>query len=584
MKYQHNIIIALLFMGFAQIGHAQTDTTMNKEVEVIKAYQPVINAAVKISDNPKIIDTVNYSPTFDYKIFSTTIPSEKSINPLPVVKLGNPPTTKSNTGFAKIGAGNAFTPYAEVFINSAVSKKTDFGLQLMHFSTSPNIKLSNLQKVKAPYSEDLAAIFMKNNFRKAVLSWDVEYKRNGYRYYGFPGTDSLLYFANIDSTFPPKQALNTAAANFNLKNTNATAKLKYDLDFGYDFLWTATGQKEHAGKYSGDFDFNNRKINLISGSKIEYFFTDSVFNQYDFTKSNHQFVHVAVSPQYVFAKKKLVLKAGLNLGTIIDNDTSAIYHISPKIDFEYHPIDGILTLFAGTDGGFEPNNMGQALVVNPYINYSNLIRPSELAISIFGGLKGTIAHNFAYVFDVDYAIRKNDAFYSLTRSDYTTKSIVNNLFVAEYGDVNRLRLGGNLRYSSTKVTVALAGNYYRHNSKNIAIFTHQPSFDVRLNSSVQLTKKIKTTLDATVIGPRDVKLLIADYTYLPAGVVGDPLSKFTQEQLKTIIDINLGVEYSYSKKLNFFAKANNLLNQNYQQWQGYNQPGLLIMLGASYTF
>ena len=156
-------------MGFAKIGHAQIDTTMNKEVEVIKAYQPTINAAVKISDNPKIIDTVNYSPTFDYKIFSTTLSEEKSINPLPVVKLGNPPTTKSNTGFAKVGAGNSLTPYAELFINSAVSKKTDFGLQLMHFSSRSNIKLSNDQKVKAPYSENLALIFMKNNFRKSVL-------------------------------------------------------------------------------------------------------------------------------------------------------------------------------------------------------------------------------------------------------------------------------------------------------------------------------------------------------------------------------------------------------------------------------
>ncbi len=584
MKHQHNIIIAVLLAGCAQIGYAQTDTTMNKEVEVIKAYQPTINAAIKISDNPKIIDTVNYSPTFDYKIYSTTIPGDKSINPLPVVKLGNPPTTKSNTGFAKIGAGNAFTPYAEVFINSAVSKKTDFGLQLMHFSTSPNIKLSNLQKVKAPYSEDLASIFMKNNFRKSVLSWDINYKRNGYRYYGFPGTDSLIYLANIDSTFPPKQALNTAAANFNLKNTSATAKLKYDLDFGYDFLWTATGQNEHAGKYSGNFDFNNRKINLISGSKLEYYFTDSIVNQYDFTKSNHQFVHMAISPQYVLKKKKLVVKAGLNLGAIIDNDTSAIYHISPKIDVEYHPIDGILTLFAGTDGGFEPNNMGHALSNNPYINYSNLIRPSETAISLFGGLKGTIARNFAYVFDVEYALRKNEAFYSLKRSDYITRSLVDNLFIAEYGDVDVLRLGGKMRYSSNKAMVALAGNYYHHNSKNMAIFTHQPDFDVRLNSSVQLTKKIRTTLDATVIGPRDAKLIIDDYTNIPAGTVGDPLPKFTQEQLQTIIDINLGLEYSYSKKLNLFAKVNNLLNQNYQQWYGYNQPGLLIMVGASYIF
>lgn len=579
MKYQSIIIAVTLFFGFGELTKAQSDSIMNKEVEVIKAFQPTVNGAVKIIDNPKIIDTASYVPTFDYKITSTIISTEKTINNLPVVKLGNPPLENSNTGYAKLGAGNAWTPYAEMFINTAVSKKTDFGMQLMHFSSRPNIKLSDNIKAKSPYSDNLARVFFKNYFRRSILTWDVDYSRKGYRYYGFPVDDTLIYKASFDSTLD-KQALNTAEINFNLKNINPKAKIDYDIDLGYNFFWTATGQTEHYGKYNGLFSYNGRKAGIITNTTFEYFREDSIVNRYDNAKSTRQLVNLAVNPQYVYSTKLLILKAGLNLGTLIDSDTSALFHISPKLDVEYCPIEEFLTLFAGVDGGIKPANLSRSLRMNQYTNYSFPTKPAEDAIEIFGGFKGMISKHISYLFDINYSVCQNEAFYYLKQYDYPGKSITDNLFSVEYADVNILRLGGKLRYSSSSVIIDLAGNYYNHQSTDLAVLTHQPKFDVALNSSVQITNKINATLNTKIVGPREAKMITEDYTVS----LVDPRITTTTNKLKTIIDINLGVEYAFSKKMKFFINASNLLNQNYEIWQGYNQPGLLIMLGASYTF
>lgn len=580
------VLISILAIFNAKASFAQTDSLMNKEVEVIKSYQPSINAAQKISENPKIIDTINYSPSFDYKIFSTTVPVEKSISQLPAVKLGTPPKYTSNTGYAKLAIGNAYSPYAEVFVNNSVSKKTDFGMQLLHFSSRPNIKLEDNLKIKAPFNDNLFKMFTKSTFRKTVLDWDLGFQRKGFRYYGFPGDSALYHSITPDSLVgeTDAQGINTAFTNFKLKNINSNSKLGYNLNLAYDYLWLATGQKEHNTVLSGTFDFDNRKTIIVTDARIEYHYTDSIYNHYDSSKDNHQFVNVHISPQYIFKKKKIELKAGINIGTLIDNDTSAIYHISPKIDFRFHPIEGTLTIFAGADGGIKPYYLKNTLAKNQYTNYSYLHSPSEESIKLYGGFMGNILSNFSYLADIEYTVLQNEAFFFLTQGNFPTTKFVNNLFDIEYGDLNILSLGANLNYSSRKIKANLKGNYYFNSSKNIDIFSHQPDFVIALNSNFEVTNKISATLGANINGPMDVKYVVIDFSPMTIGSPDSANKTISKIELPLAIDINLGVNYSYTKKLNFFAQANNLLNQNYELWHGYNQPGLLIMLGASYTF
>lgn len=570
------LFILIMFGHFAL--KAQTDSTLQKEVEVIKAYQPSISDAYKIGTNPKINDTITYSPKFEYQIYSKDIPVDKTINHLPVVQLGTPPTTKSNTGFAKVGFGNAWTPTADLFIGTTPKKNTDFGLQLHHFSSQPKVVLNNDLKVKAPYSNDLARIFVKNTFRKSVLDWEMNYQRNGFRYYGFPDTDSTIYRTNEDSTstLNARQAFNSAEAKIQLKNSNSKAKLDYNLGLDYSYFWNATGQKAHQASYDGTFRRNYRDYDLQLDSKFDFFYQDSITNNIDTTINHHGFYHVELSPQYKIDKDLFQLYLGLNLATIIGADSSLLWNISPNIYFAYHPIEGIMTLFAGANGGFNPNGYMQSVSKNQYLDYNVELMPSERVIGLFGGIKGKLSRSLSYLFDIDYSINQNQAFYYLSKTVSAADTLVTNTFSVLYDDVNQLRLGGKIHYSSNTVTVDLGGNYYIYDSKLQPVLPHMPDFDISLNTAIQFTSKIRGTVDATIVGPRKALYQVNDQTL--------STTLYEEQQIKTILDVNLGVDYNFNKQFNFFLDARNILNQSYEVWQGYNHPRMLVILGVQYTF
>jgi outer membrane receptor protein involved in Fe transport len=223
---------------------------------------------------------------------------------------------------------------------------------------------------------------------------------------------------------------------------------------------------------------------------------------------------------------------------------------------------------------------------NRYLDFKSEVKPSQDLIKLFGGFKGKFSRNISYLFEIDYSIKSNEPFYYLKQTNYPTVSDeVYNLFSVKYDDLNVLRLGGNVRYSSGNVTVALQGNYYSYKAGNNTTITHLPDYDFSFVTTVPITSKIKGRFNATVIGPRKAEIEVSTYNINPStGLLSGPVTILKNYDLKTIIDVSLGADYSYTNNLNFFIDVRNLLNQNYEVWHGYNAQGILIMAGARYTF
>jgi hypothetical protein len=574
--------ILLLLLGAGFFAQAQVDSTLTKEVEVIKAYQPSISDAYKISSNPRINDTINYIPEFDYRIHSKDIPVDKTINHLPAVKLGTPPRETMNKGYVRAGFGNAWSPVADLYFNTSPTKKTDFGLQLNHFSSRPKILLDNDMKVKSPYSENLARIFIKNTFRKAVLNWELNYQRDGFRYYGFPETDTLLYQqvqTDSLSTLNKTQAFNAAGAKFRLINTHSRAKLDYDLILDYHYFWNATGQTTHEAFYDGRYAKRINNVDYKLATSFEYFNQDSIINRTDSTNNRHQFYHVAIAPTFTIDKEIFQLHAGFNAGTIIGADTMLLWHISPEIYFAYHPIPGIMTLFAGTTGGFNANGYRSAVQHNPYQKEQLELYPREKMIGFYGGFKGKFSRKISYLFDVDYSIYKNQAFYYLSKTISATDTLINNQFDVEYDGLNQLRFGGNLHYSGTGIMVNLSGNYYLNKAKTLTTLPHLPVYDLSLKASFDVTSKLSANIHFSLAGKRN-----AIYRNYDARNISSVLSTDEIQTLDPLLGLKISAKYAFSEKLGFFTEINNTLNQHTAVWQGYNQPRMLVLAGASYTF
>ena len=56
------------------------------------------------------------------------------------------------------------------------------------------------------------------------------------------------------------------------------------------------------------------------------------------------------------------------------------------------------------------------------------------------------------------------------------------------------------------------------------------------------------------------------------------------KELESAMDINLGAEYRYSKTLSAFVQLNNILSENYYQWNYYPTYGFNFTFGVTYCF
>lgn len=573
-----------------QTTFAQQDTTINRQVEVVKAYQPNINDSYRISTTPRIVDTVLYTPTFDYKIYSKPIAAEKTIQNLPYVKLGNPPLNKANKGYLKGGLGSAYTPYAELLFNTSVTKSADFGFQVYHHSSQANYLLPTDEKVKAPYSDNFGRIFIKNTFKKAVLDWDMHFKRNRFDYYGFALPDTALYNTALDlsSTQNKRQVFTQVGTKALLTSQTAASQPNYQIAFSYDLLHTVTGQTAHHGSLGGNYDRKLGDNQLNIEAAFNYFAQTGIDNTYNDTDSQN-YLHALLSPTYELENGIWKLSAGLNMAAILGNDTTAKFHVSPKVNFEFYPIKDVMTLFVGTNGQLQPNNYAQLMNENRFLNHQTDARASNNWIDISGGIKGKIGSQIAYLFDAGYSLTTDQYFYMLNQSVYPNGTVLqHNTFDLVYDDLSTLRLGGHIRYSGPALSMGVEGGFFQYNTKDLDKAFGMPQF--KLNGDVgykfNVSGKLLTLqLGAEILGARQALIQQNFFNTNAVTPIGTIVSTALQTyELKPLVSTQFMAQYNYTDRLAFFLSVNNLINNKNQIWHGYSQQGINVLLGARFTF
>lgn len=577
------IIISAAVLAFGLPCRAQQDTTINRQVEVVKAYQPSISDAYRISSVPRIVDTVQYAPVFEYHINSVPVVAKKTVQNLPCVKLGNMPFERANKGYLRGGFGTALTPYGEIFFNTAVTSKTDFGFQVLHHSSRPDISLNDGTEVEAPYSNNFGRIFVKNYFKNSVLDWDLQYNRNRYNYYGYVVPQASE--SNIQSGImrDEKQVLNFASAHVALSSMTAASRPNYKVGIDYDYLWNLSNQTAHVGTLKAAYDRRIGANRFSVDALLGYYAQQSIENVYIDSDSRSMF-NVELAPQIEFDGSNWGLDLGFKAATIAANDTSARYHLSPKIDFEFYPIKDIMTLFVTVDGNLKSNNYMEMIRNNRYLTPNSDVRSTNEILDIRGGIEGKISTSISYLFDVEYDLAYDEAFYVL-KQDIAAygPQIRNNTFDLVYDDVNTLRFGGKIRYSGRSLNIGLGGDFYKSQMKTLPEPFLLPLFELMADASYTFKiagSDLTLGADAQFIGPRSGAIL--NNTYNADGSLNT--SNFVLIDMENIIELDFNAQYDLTKRLAFFLQANNLLNCKHDYYLGYNHQGINFMLGARYAF
>ncbi len=593
----NNIKTGLLiaFGSIALFANAQRDTTLNREVEVVKSFKPTIQDAHKINDMPKIEETEHQKPTFNYNIKSEPIVNAFAVNPLKAASIASAPKEETGYGFIRAGAGNYNRPYGELFFNHLASKKSIFGIHAKHLSSNGTLKLEGGDRVDAPFSNNEAEVYFNQFFRESVLSFNVDYDRDAFNYYGYPLNpvpDQLTGPNQTINYFGTKQVFSKGGISVKLDNPTLEMNDPYfGFDFDYHYFSTKTGQNENYGKFLAHVQkpFNFGTGLLDAG--VYYTSANNIENRNDINIDTRQQSWLYLNPTVFLGKKIFNAKLGIKTWYISDKYINAQVRVTPDILLNFNPAENIIKLYAGISGNYNNNFYSKIAYENPFVDPEHDAYNSFEKIRFFGGFDGKFAAKTNFKIGFDYSMIDNQPFYYLQEYSLnptitpSTPKIVDNDFSILYDDINLFKINLEIIHrSSDKLDLLLSGNYFVYKMDEQKEAWNMPAWDATLSLGYKITEQLSMSADFFLIGER--KALIRETLFKslpPSSSVANPMT-YKSFNLNTAFDMNVRGNYKITEKFSVFAQLNNFGFQQYQRWFGYPVQSLNFLAGVSYAF
>ncbi len=465
----------------------------------------------------------------------------KTLKPEPLKKLYG--------AYVKGGLGNFGTTNLEFYYENKRDKNKGFGVFVDHLASArgpgDNADLSaeshNKVGVFGEYS-------LFNSFGVAKLG----YQRDHVNYFGFDqGSDFVKDTLNLEHNF------NRFNAELGLKSFNPGSYWFYDLGVVYRFTGDNFNTSEHLFDINADVNYEIQP-GLKGGVKL-----NGTISSYGADTANYSRNLIGFLPYVMQEKEKYAFEAGIRI--VSENDTilQDDIHIYPVGLFTYHLLEKKLDAFIGVDGSPFVHSYHEVSMENPWIGQGVYLGTGNLALNLFGGIKGNLNKDFWYELGL------------------------------KYKTIDRLPMLVNDVQDTSRFTVL----YERGNSTLFqfeGLFTWQIhrslslDFEGRLNNYSMARQERPWHLPTTELTVRGnylakEKVLFKLGLYYLDGIYALD-SRLRETKLDPIFDLSLGIDYFISDRFTVFGDFNNLLGKNYQRYLNYPVKGFNFIAGASYSF
>ena len=565
MKRIVTAILSLAMIIPALIITAQ-DVTDNEEITVVAPYQPSVSDAFKINVSPRIPAEELEKPEFSFDVLSKQPITKTNLEPITAARIRGESISKLYKNYIKAGFGNYTTPYFEFYANQLRSKKGALGVHVKHWSSSGKIK----DYAYPGNSITRASVYGKKFFRNQTLSAVVDYDRQGVHYYGYKPD----HFPEIDlSKKEIKQVFNKFNGEIGLaSNHTREGRINYDVNLGYYYLMDKFESTEHNIRFDGGlsgnpefFDFSDReKLGITTG--VDYSINSD-------TVADYSSGTITIKPFYQLGFDQYKFEAGIN--TVIESDSTSYVHFYPEVKVEVKVVEDHLITYAGIRGDLERSSLDGFRQENPFVITDIEKRFVEFKSQQFGGLKGSIANFLDYNLSfTNSTIGNMPLFVNDTNS--ALGEGLNNQFTVVYDDVKYTKVLAEFGiHLKDNFNLHLKGQYNNYFLDNEDEAWHRPALEFSVGADYVMQEKI--LLRAGLFSRS--KMYAKTYTTDDAGEV-----VVAAEELDPMIDLNLGIEYRYSKALSGFLNLNNILGQRYYHWYNYPSYRFNLLLGVAYSF
>lgn len=553
MFYKKTANILLMITGTVFLLFIQDNVSaqnLHKEVKVVRAYNPAISDAYKINELPDIKDTVIHKPKFNYTIRPDELPvsyDSRPLKPAEMVSSSIPHLYKSHI---RAGMANYTTPMFEAIVNSTRAEDYAWVGLAKHESSFGKVILQNDKKVFAGYHDSRLDLHGKKIFDQSTLNGGINLDNNTVYNYGYhPSLDTSLNKDDI------RQNYFSVHANTMYKTThNDSSKINYNVGADYNFLMDIMDNHENIIDVNGELNrfFSVYKLGMAGRYTVYDRGADSLYNSV-----------VHVNPYVIKTGSLWHVKAGLSVYADQVSGNTTFYPY-PVGHLEYHLINNVMIPFVGVDGKLEINSYQKLISENPFITPGLSIEKTNHQLRYYGGMKGSFTSFLNFNFRASYALVDNMYFFVNDNS-----SILQNTFTVLQDEVEYTNLFFDLYYSDEeKLDLHLKANYHGYGMANLIAPWHKPRFELGLSVNYNIRDKIIVNGDVFSMGRRYAKSYDAERDKIT-------LNGFT--------DINLGVEYRYTKVLSGFIRTYNLMASRYSYWNQYPTQRFKIMAGLTYV-
>ncbi|MCD4731409.1 MAG: hypothetical protein K8R74_12460 [Bacteroidales bacterium] len=566
MKIKFKYILLSISICLMVLSGRSQEVTETEEITVVAPYQPSVSDAFKINVSPRIPEEKLDKPNFSYDIVPKTIQSPVSLEPIKPAKIMGESVPKLYRNYAKVGLGNYWTPLFEFYANKLRSKKNAFGVYVKHLSSSGTIK----DYAFPGNSNTAVSAYGKKFIKNQTLSLEVDYNRTGAHFYGF----SQKEFEELGlSKKDIKQSYNRFGFNAGIESNHTRGKkVNNQTNLGYYYLFDRYDATEHNIKFDERL---NKQFEFFEFSEIEKLGLDLGLDYYinKDTLTNHNSGLIRIDPYYNLVFDQYSFKIGVRAD--IEMDSSSKVHVYPIVAIEVKVVKEYLRTYAGIYGEMNKNSLKSFSDENPFIISTIEKRFSNNKLSQFGGIRGRLTKYLDYNLSFVNSTIENMPFFVNDTISAMGKGL-NNQFTVVYDKVKYSRVIAEFGFHyKNKFNAMLRGKYNSYFLDNEDKAWHKPALEISLSADYSMQDKI--LLKAELITRS--KMYAKDYEL---NASNEMIVKAIE--IDPMVDLNLGVEYRYSKVLSGFITFNNILGQRYYRWYNYPSYRFNMMLGITYSF
>lgn len=576
VKQRSMLLVALFSSALVAFGQGQ-----GGEYVIQGIFSPTIADAQKKDLRPEPVDTIlpDRPVKFDVLPVKASIPAK--VDSLAAAKLNVVSSQqKLYKGFVKAGFGLYTTPLGELYYDQARSRDNAYGIHVKHMSSAGGLNDVGPSR----YSFNNVDAYYNHFLRNHEVSGRLMYDRRRVSYYGFDATDSVL---TLQRLFPGqdedhKQFYNDIGFAARVRSLyKDSTMIAHDVGLEVHTYSSLSQSRETNVRLTADLSKKEQgdRIGLgilIDNNAYRGELRNGLFGEVRSVTLGDQRTNgtlVGLTPSITREGDKYIVRIGA--GIYVDAQGKTSFHFFPKAYASYSLFDDILVPYIGIDGERRRNSFRSLTRENPWLIARPALANSSLLYDIYGGLRGSFSSRIGFDVRVSLsAIEDRPLFLSAPNAPFGDQMAV------VYDKVKQFNLSGELSYRMDDA-VRFHGriDISNYEADHELEAWNLPPYQLALGASYSMQDKLIAKLEVLFLGQRK-----AGYYLNPSDASAEPPVEPTTFDLDGFMDLHLGLEYRYTKRLSVFLDMSNLSASKYERWYRHPVQRGLLLGGATYSF